>query len=154
MAARSRDRPLYSIVVEKPLPLQYGSQTALLFDGAHNYRNPIVPGKRDCGPVHDAEVLAQDIVIAQALVAARFWVLFRVGIVDAIDLGRLQHGVAAHLGGAQRRGGVGGEKRIAGAADEHDHLALLQMRESARARMKGSQMVGMGMADITRTGSP
>src|SRR5262245_63295820 len=47
-----------------PLPLQDGSQTAFFLDGEHNYRNPIVAGKGDCGTVHDPQVLAQHVAVA------------------------------------------------------------------------------------------
>ena len=57
-------------------------------------------------------------------IAHRVRIRLRIGRIDAVDLRRLQHRVAAQLGRAQHRGGVGGEERIAGAAGEHHHLAL------------------------------
>ena len=51
----------------------------------------------------------------------------RVGGVDAVDLGRLEHDLDAHLHAAQRRRGIGGEKRIAGAGGENHDLALFQV---------------------------
>ena len=44
--------------------MQHRSQAALLLDGEHNYRNPIVPGKGDRRPVHDPQILPQYIGIA------------------------------------------------------------------------------------------
>src|SRR3990172_12224369 len=64
------------------LPLQHESQAALPLDGKHNYRNPIVPGKGDRGPVHDAQILLKDVVIGQPVVTAGIWRRLRVGAVD------------------------------------------------------------------------
>src|SRR3990172_320724 len=111
------------------LSLQDRSQAALALDGKHNYRNPIVPGKGDCGPVHDAQILLKDVVISEPVVTAGVWRLFRIGAIDAVDLGRLEQGVAAHLCGPQRRRRVGGGVRGGGAAGEDHHPALVEMVE-------------------------
>src|SRR6202521_4892747 len=111
------------------LPLQHESQATLALDGKHNYRNPIVPGKGDCGAIHDAQILLKDVVIAQPVVTTGIWGRFRVGAVDAVDLSSLEKRLAAHLGGPEHRGRIGGEIGVAGASGEDHHPALLQMVE-------------------------
>ena len=51
----------------------------------------------------------QRLLMVEVLVARGVRILFRIGGIDAVDVGRLEHGVAAHLGGAQDRRGIGGE---------------------------------------------
>jgi hypothetical protein len=54
-------------------------------------------------------------------------VLCRVAVVDAVDLGRLEHAVGADLRGAQGGGGVGGKEGIARAGGEDDDAAELEV---------------------------
>ena len=63
----------------------------------------------------------------EAVVAGRSAVELRVGGVDAVDIGRLEERVAGQFRGAERRGGVRGEERIAGAATKDDHPARLDV---------------------------
>ena len=56
---------------------------------------------------------------------------FGVAIVDAVDLGRLQDDIGADLARAQGGGRVGGKIGIAGAGDEDDDAALLEMSNGA-----------------------
>ena len=56
-----------------------------------------------------------------------------VGVVDAVDLGRLHDALGADLERAQRGGGVGGEVRVAGAGREDDDAALLEVPDRAAA---------------------
>ena len=51
----------------------------------------------------------------------------RVGVVNAVHLRRLEDHIRAHLAGAQRGGGVGGEERIAGAGGENNDFALVEL---------------------------
>ena len=67
--------------------------------------------------------------MGQLIVAGRRRVGLGIGAVDAIDLGALEHHVAAHLGGAQDGTGVGREERVAGAAGEQHHTARLEVGE-------------------------
>ena len=68
-----------------------------------------------------------------AVVTLGLRVLLRIGAVDAVDIGGLEDRVAFHLGGAQHRGGVGGEVGIAGAAGEHNDAVFLEMAERLAA---------------------
>jgi hypothetical protein len=54
----------------------------------------------------------------------------RVGGVDAVDLGGLEHNLGTDLGAAQRRCGVGGEERVAGAGGKNHHLALFEVLQA------------------------
>ena len=62
-----------------------------------------------------------------------FGLLHRVVRVHAVHLRGLQQQVRVDLDGAQRRRGVGGEERIAGAGRENDDAILLQMAHGAAA---------------------
>ena len=53
----------------------------------------------------------------------------RVGGVDAVHLGGLEQHVGADLGGAECRGGVGGEERAAVAPGQDHHPPLLQVAD-------------------------
>ena len=83
---------------------------------------------------------------ADPVVALGLRVLFRIGAVDPVDVGGLEHGVAFHLGGAQHRRGVGREERIAGAAGEHHDAVLLEMAQRALALV--------GLADLRHRRAP
>src|SRR5690606_19106452 len=54
-----------------------------------------------------------------------------IGIVDSVDLGGLEENFGADFAGAQSGGGVGGEKRIAGARAEDDDAALIHVAQGA-----------------------
>ena len=81
-------------------------------------------------------------------------VLLRIGRIDAVDLGALEERVGADLGGAQRCGGIRGEKRIAGSAGEDDDPALARDGASAARCEKVSQISGMEIADSTTESMP
>ena len=86
------------------------------------------------------EIAVECLLERDPVVALGLRVLFRVGAVDPVDVGRLEHRVALHLGGAQHRRRVGGEERIAGAAGEHHDAVLLEMAQRPRALI--------GLADL------
>ena len=69
----------------------------------------------------------------QPLEAGRLLVHLRVGAVDAIHIGRLEHRLRADLGRAQHRGRIGGEERVAGAAGEDHDRAVVEMAQRALA---------------------
>ena len=69
----------------------------------------------------------------------------RIGVVDAVDLGRLEDDLGADLHRAQARRRVGGEVRIAGAGGEDHDPALLEVAGRAPAD------VGLGdLLDLDR----
>jgi hypothetical protein len=57
-------------------------------------------------------------------------------VVDAIDAGRLHHDLGADLHGAQRRGRVGREERVARARREDHQAALLEVADGAAADVR------------------
>ena len=122
-------------VSRPPLPEQRGADRAGLVHREDDDRDAVVAREREGGGVHHLQVLGDRLVVGEALVARRARVFLRVGGVDAVDLRRLHHRVAGELGGAQRRAGVGGEERIAGAAGQHDDAALDEMGERRLARI-------------------
>ena len=63
----------------------------------------------------------------ELLVTGGTWVALRIGRIDAVHVRRFENGFAAHFGGAQHRGGVGGEIGIAGTAGEDDDAIVFEM---------------------------
>ena len=108
-------------------PMHDALERAGLEDAEHLDRQLLVAAQRERGRVHHLQVLDDRLVEADLGVARRARVLLRVGGVDAVDLGRLQHDLRADLGAAQRGRGVGGEERVAGAGGEDDDLAFLEV---------------------------
>src|SRR3546814_18155123 len=71
---------------------------------------------------------SSDVCSSDLLVIARgAGILLRIGGVDAIDLGRLQHKVRLDFDRAQGRCRVGREEWIAGAGRAHQHAAFFEM---------------------------
>ena len=73
----------------------------------------------------------------------------RIGIVDAVDLGRLEQDLGVDLDGAQAGRGVGGEERVAGACAENHHPPLLEMAHRA-----ASDVVLADLVDAQRRHDP
>ncbi len=65
-------------------------------------------------------MLLDRLLVTESVVTLGFRVFLRVGGVDAVHIGGLEHGLAFEFGRAQHGGGVGGEKRIAGAGGQQD----------------------------------
>src|SRR6267378_7137143 len=109
------------------------AQRVLLEDAEDDDRQLLVPAERQRRGVHDLEVAHDRLVEADAGKALGARVLVRVGGVDAVDLGGLDHDLRAHLAAAQRRRRVGGEKRVARPGGEDDDLAFLQVADRLAA---------------------
>ena len=84
--------------------------------------------------------LLDRLLMAQAVIALGGRVALWVGAIDTVDIGGLQHRIAFELAGAQDRGRVGREMRIAGPAGQHHDPALREMLARALA--------GIGFADL------
>src|SRR6478672_10178920 len=80
-------------------------ERAGLEDGKHPDRQLLVAAEGERGGVEHLQVLDDRLVEADPLVAYRARVLVRVGVVDAVDLGRLEDDLRPDLGPAQRRRG-------------------------------------------------
>ena len=81
--------------------------------------------------VHDIEAVGQHLVERQARIALGIGIGDRIGVVDSVDLGRLEQDFRIDFDGAQARRRVGREERIAGAGAEDHHAALLEMANRA-----------------------
>src|SRR5690606_38316384 len=99
----------------------------------HHDRYAVLPRQRNGGSIHHLQVARQHVHVGQPIVAFRRRVAARIVGIDAVDLGTLEQRVAAHLGGAQGGGGVGGEERVAGAGGEDHHPTLLHVAHGAAA---------------------
>src|SRR6185503_21265554 len=117
-----------SYVNERALVLAEDDATqGVLLENAEDVdRQLLVAAQRQRSGVHDLEVARDRLVEADPGVARRARVALRIGGVDAVHLGRLEHDLGAHLAAAQRGRRVGGEEGVAGAGSEDHHLALLQ----------------------------
>ncbi len=71
----------------------------------------------------------QDLDVFQGRVHHRLGVLHGIGVVDAVDPGRLEDGLGAYLQGAQGGGGIGGEIGVTGPRREDDYPPLLQVAD-------------------------
>src|SRR5258706_7985572 len=85
-------------------------QRVLLEDAEDVDRQLLVAAQRERRGIHDLEVSLDRLVEADAGVTLRARVGLRIGGVDAVDLGGLEHDLRGHLATAQRGGGVGSEE--------------------------------------------
>src|SRR3989440_1611308 len=115
------------------LSADHPAQRVALENAEHVDRQFLVAAQRQRGGIHHLEVARDRLVEADPAVALRARVALRVGGVDAVDLGALEHDLGPDLAAAQRRRGVGGEERIAGARGEHHDLALLEVADRLAA---------------------
>src|SRR5262245_22565423 len=93
----------------------------------------IFASKGECGHVHDFEIAVHCLLVGKALIAFGGLFLFRVGAVDPVDIGGLEHGISANLGGPQDSRGVGCEKRVPCARRKQEDSAALEMVQSSPA---------------------
>ena len=98
-------------------------------------RQLVVHAEGDGGGVHHLEALVEDLDVGELGELGGLGVEQGVVGVDAVDarVGALEDGLGADLGGPQGGGGVGGEVRVAGAAGEDHHPALLQVAHGPAA---------------------
>src|SRR5271154_4796007 len=94
---------------EVPLPAQNGLDRAMLPDRKNDDRHTVLPSKRECRGIHDFQVSVERLLMVETLVSLRIRIALGIGSIDAIDVGRLEHGVAPHFGGAQYGRGIGRE---------------------------------------------
>ena len=123
-------------------------------DREHDDRHTVFAGKRECGRVHDLVVALDRLRMGQTVEPLGGRVLFRIGAVDAVDIGGLQHRLRADFGGAQDRGGIGGEERIAGSTAEQHDATLGEMLCAHGGANRSRRSRGMTNADRVRAGRP
>ena len=87
----------------------------------------LVAAQRKRGGVHHLQVPAHGFIEGDVGITRRSRILFGVGRVHAIHLGRLQHNFCADFSAAQGRCRVGGEKRVAGARRENNNFAFFKV---------------------------
>src|SRR6266850_3501141 len=112
------------------------AQRVLLEDAEDVDRQLLIAAQRERGGVHHLQVLHDRLVEADARIALGARVALRVRGVDAVDLGRLDHDLGAHLAATQRRRGIGGEERISRPGGEDHDLALLQVADRLAADVR------------------
>src|ERR1700681_3180191 len=105
---------------EMSITAQDGLDGALRPDAKHDDRHTVFPGKREGRRIHDFKVFLQRFLVAEPVVSGGAGIALGIGRIDAVDVSRLENGIAAHFGGAQNGGRVGGEVRVAGAPGEYD----------------------------------
>ncbi|GCC47860.1 hypothetical protein chiPu_0032181, partial [Chiloscyllium punctatum] len=93
-------------------PAQNRTDRTGLRDREHDDRQRRLAGKRESGRVHDLVAALDRLRMGQAVEALGFGVLLRIGVIDAVDIGGLQHRLRPDLGRAQHGGGIGGEERV------------------------------------------
>src|SRR5699024_6489048 len=113
------------------LPAHDAQQVAGAGHVVDAHRHAVVAAQGDGGGIHYRQLVFDDLVVGEVLVARGGLVLGRVGTVHAVDLGGLQQQVRADLDGAQGGGRIGGEERIAGAGGEQGEAALLALTYGA-----------------------
>src|SRR5436190_6313078 len=75
----------------------HAPQGIFLEDAEHRDRQLLVAAQRERGRVHHLQVAHDRLVEGELRVALRARIALRVGGVDAVDLGRLEHHLGAHL---------------------------------------------------------
>ena len=76
-------------------------QRTALGDIEHLYRQLLVAAQRECRGVHDLQLTIQRLVERDRRVPRRIRILFGIGRVNAIDLGRLQNDLGTDFRSAQ-----------------------------------------------------
>ncbi len=86
----------------------------------------VVIAHADGGEVHDLKASVEHFLVGYVGELRGCWVFLRVGGVDAVNAGALEHHVGLYLDAAQARPGVGGEVGVAGAGREDADIAVLE----------------------------
>jgi len=115
--------------------LERGEDCARLFDRKYDYRNSVLPRKREGGCIHDRKIFGNGFIMCQFLVARRGRIAFRVRRIDSIHLRRFHNKVAGKLGAAQGRPSIGRKEGIAGAAGQNHDPAFAKMMQGRLARI-------------------
>src|SRR5450759_2158169 len=111
----------------------YPFQRPCFEDAEHIDRQLLIATQRQRRRVHHLQVLVDRVVEAEPCIAPRLRIGLWIGAVHSVHFGGLQHNITAHLGAAQRRRRVGGEKRVAGTSGKNDDIALFQVTHGLAA---------------------
>src|SRR5580704_19206108 len=80
---------------EVPLAAQDRFDGAVFPDRKDDDRHPVLPGKRERRRIHDLQVSIQRLLMIEAFVALRCRIPLGISSIDAVDVGRLEDGVAS-----------------------------------------------------------
>ena len=81
--------------------------------------------------VHDLEVAVEHLTVGDGVEALGVRVRLGVRVVDAVDVGGLHQDLSANLARPERRGGVGGEVRVASSGSVDSDASLLEVADGA-----------------------
>jgi hypothetical protein len=88
----------------------------------HQHGDALVPAKGGAGGVHDVQAFLEDDIMGENVIFFRAGIYARVAVVDAVDIGGLEHHLGLNFSRAQGRRAVCCEEGVARAAAENDHL--------------------------------
>ena len=100
------------MIVKVPLPRDHLGERSHIFYREDKNWNAVIACERDCRGIHHFKVPRQDILVRKLIIPNGVLVDSRIGIIDAIYLGRLQHCIAAHFSSPQCGSRISGEERI------------------------------------------
>src|ERR1700691_6329847 len=92
---------------EVTLATQDGLERTGLADRKNDDRHVVLPGKRERRRIHDFQVAIERFLVGEPIIAFRRRIPLGIGGIGSVHVGRLEHGIAAHLGGAEDRRCVG-----------------------------------------------
>src|SRR5215475_12568826 len=136
-----------------PFPAQHRSDRSFFADREHDDRHPVLPSKREGGTIHYFQIALERLLMRQAIVALGIAILLRIGAVDTVDVGGLEHGLRTEFGRPQHGGGVRREERIAGSCRQQHHPSLLDVAQRT-APLVGLANLRHVSADMVRAGNP
>src|SRR5262249_41071008 len=119
--ARGGDRHSIADDGGAPFPAQHRRDRSLFADREHDARHTIFPSRREGGAIHYFQVAFERLLMGQPVKAFGTAIVLRVGAIDAVDIGGLEHRLGTELGGPQHGGGIRGEERIARASRQENH---------------------------------
>src|SRR5690625_3633283 len=126
---RSADQGAHILALYNPSHLAWAVQV----DNA--YGHGLVSAQHHGIGIHDFQLALDHLIIADARIVNRAFVGERVGRIDAVHLGGLDHDIGTDFYGPQAGCGVGGEERIAGTGAEDDHAVLFKVAHGAPANV-------------------
>src|SRR5580693_4247584 len=121
----SRLGPAYQCA--DPLTTHGPDDITLTHQVKYDNRQVIVHAQADRGRVHYPQAAGEHLGVVELVEPRRVGAVPRVGVVDAVHLGALEHRGRADLQGALCGAGVGGEERGSEPGTEDDDTALLQV---------------------------
>src|SRR5438094_3083266 len=119
-----------------PTPAQNLGKPAAFEQGKHQDRYTTLTCQRNRRRIHHLQVTRQNIEIAEPVEPYRTRHSVGVGIIHAIDFGRLQKRIASHLGSPECRGSVRREKWIPGPGREDHHSPFFEMAQRSAANIR------------------